>query len=252
MTTGRTPPGTGPLTAGRVLSDATGMLRQSFVRIAGVAVIFFALPALVTILAESFISSQYGGHKWVLYWLSVLFAASLRVLGPVAFAGFLDEAVAKEYLHGRHMGLREVLRKLPWRRLIVADLIVVATVGIGMALFIVPGLIEFGLFGMVGVVIVQERAGVLESFRRTISLALSAPLLVAILVVLPFAFEEILHAVIYETLHSSGIGVQIVAEWIIAIVIGGTLGLLEVALATELMARNPLPIGTARSPASRV
>ena len=145
------------------------------------------------------------------------------------------------------MGLREVLRKLPWRRLIVADLIVVVTVGIGMALFVVPGLIEFGLFGMVGVVIVQERAGVIASFRRTISLALTDPVLVAILIVAPFAFEEILHAVMYETLHSSGIGVQVVAEWIIAIVIGGTLGLLEVALATELMARNPRPGAVAPS-----
>ena len=61
----------------------------------------------------------------------------------------------------------------------------------------------------------------------------------ALLVVMPFAFEEVLHEVMYETLHHSGIGVQVTVEWIVAIVVGGTLGLLEVALAAELMVRHP-------------
>jgi hypothetical protein len=230
--------GAGPLTARRVIGDALAMLRQSFWRISGVALIFFALPALMTVVAQSIITNQ-DGDRPLLFVIALLVAVSLRVLGPVAFAGFLDEAVAKEFHHGHHKSLAEVMRELPWRRLIVADVIVVIAVGIGMALFVVPGLVEFGLFGMVGAVIVQERAGVAASFRRTVSLAISAPALVALLVVVPFAFEEILHLVIYETLHSSGVGVQLVTEWIIAILVGGTLGLFEVALATELMARNP-------------
>jgi hypothetical protein len=236
------PPGTGPLTARLVVNDAAAMLRQSLARIAGVAVVFFALPAAVTIVAEAVISAlpaDRPGLTLVALAAALVVAGSLSVLGPIAFAGFLDEAVAKEYLHGRHKQLGEVLRELPWRVLIIADVIVVVVVGVGLALFVLPGLVAFGGLGLVGVVVVQEHAGVRDSFRRTVFLARRAPMLVAILVVLPFAIEEIIHGVLYDTLHNSGLGVQVVAEWVLAIALGATLGLLEVALATELIARNP-------------
>jgi hypothetical protein len=234
--------GKGSLTAGRVIDDALAMLRQSFGRIAGVAVVFFALPALIAVVAERAIQSlptEPGLAATLVAVSAVLLAVAVRVLGPVAFAGFLDEAVAKEYLHGGHHALGQVLRSLPWRRLIVADVIVVVVVGIGLALFAIPGLVAFGGLGLVGVVIVQERDGVANSFRRTVSLAMSAPALVALLVVTPFAFEQIVHEVVLHSLESNGIGVQVLAEWLLAVILGGTLGLLEVALATELMARHP-------------
>jgi H+/Cl- antiporter ClcA len=39
--------------------------------------------------------------------------------------------------------------------------------------------------------------------------------------------------------HDSSLLVQLGAAWIVAAIIGGIAGLVEVALATELMARNP-------------
>ncbi|HEY7024361.1 MAG TPA: hypothetical protein VH371_05295 [Candidatus Limnocylindrales bacterium] len=234
--------GVGPLTARRVIGDAYGMLRQSLGRIAAAAFVFFALPALIATLADNAIDSLTSGHGTLLLVAAVgadLLAVSLRVLGPVAFAGFLDEAVAREYLHGERRSLRDVLRNLPWWRLVVADLIVVVIVAIGLELLIVPGLVAFGGVGLIGPVIVQERQPVLPSLRRTIALARGAPVLVAALVVTPFAVEQIVHEVIHLTLHGSGLGAQVLAEWLVAVVLGGTLGLLEVALATELMARHP-------------
>jgi hypothetical protein len=234
--------GSGPLTAARVGRDALAMLRQSFVRIAAAAVIFFALPALVAALTVDVITQFVGEQDALIVIAAVVglvIAATVRILGPVAFAGFLDQAVAKEYLHGHHSTLVDVMRRLPWRRLIAVDLIVTFVVGLGLSLLIVPGLVLYGLFGMVGPVIVQEGAGVRDSLRRTMQLARLAPSIVALLVVVPFAFEEILHEVMYETLHHSGLGVQVTAEWIVAIIVGGTLGLLEVALAAELMVRHP-------------
>jgi hypothetical protein len=234
--------GVGPLTAKRVLDDARGMLRQSFWRIAGVAIVFFAPPALIAgaiAVAIESVEPETSPLAPLVVIIAALVGVSLRVLGPVAFAGFLDEAVAKEYLHGRHHRLLVVLRDLPWRPLVIADLVVVLAVGLGLALFIVPGLIAFGLLAMVGPVIVQEQAGVASSFRRTIRLTRSAPRLVAVLVVAPFAVEEILHEIIHHTLHTSGFGPVVVGEWLVAILVGGALGLSEVALATELMARNP-------------
>ena len=215
------------------------MLRQSFWRISAVAVIFFALPAVLAALGETLLSSALGRSFSIAGVVTVIAAVGLRGLGPIAFAGFLDEAVAKEYLHGERSRLRPVLRSLPWRRLIAADIIVMSLTAVGLAAAVVPGLVVYGLFGLIGPVVVQEHAGVIESLRRASHLSLRAPRLVILLVVIPFAGEQIAHTVILGTLHSYGLGVEVLAEWILAIVLGGTLGLLEVALATELMARNP-------------
>jgi len=234
--------GTGPLTVGRVIGDALAMLHQSFARIAGVAIVFFAVPALIAGVVVEAITLFIGSEEplIIVAAISSLFAAaSLRILGPVAFAGFLDEAVAKQYLHGDRSTLGEVMRRLPWKPLIAADLIVLLFVGLGLSLLIVPGLVIYGLVGIVGPVVVQERAGVRASLGRAVHLSLSAPRLVTVLVVVPFAFEELLHSVIFQTIHDYGIGIAVLAEWLVAIVVGGTLGLLEVALAAELMARNP-------------
>jgi hypothetical protein len=234
--------GVGQLTAAKVIRIDAAMLRQSFFRIAGAAVVFFALPALIAALTVELVSAFVGDENAVIITFAVvalLASATVRILGPIAFSGFLDEGVAKEYLRGHHSSLAEVMRNLPWKRLIAVDLIVTFVVGLGLSVLIIPGLVLYGLLGLAGPVVVQERAGVRASLRRTMQLARFAPALVAVLVVVPFAFEEVLHGVMYETLHHSGLGIQVGAEWIIAIVVGGTLGLLEVALATELMARHP-------------
>ena len=198
--------GSGPLTAVGVLRDSLSMLRQSFVRIAGVAIVFFAVPALIAAGVVEIVTLFVGDENGLIIALaiaSLLVATALQVLGPIAFAGFLDAGVANEYLRGGHRRLDEVLRTLSWKRLIAADLIVTVIVGIGLSLFIVPGLILYGLFGLIGPVVVQEGAGVRSSFARTCALARFAPRLVIILVVVPFAFEEVLHGVIFETLDHS-------------------------------------------------
>lgn len=234
--------GEGDLTARRVLADALGMLRQSLRRIAGVALIFFALPAVMTAAVEVFLEGnpEHGPIPLAAVLVTLAIAVVLRTFGPIAFSGFLDEGVAQEYLTGRHRRRGEVLRSLPWRYLIVADIIVTFAVSLGLSLVVVPGLVLYGLFGLIGPILVRERAGLVSSFRRTASLSRTAPRLVILLVVIPFAVETVLHEAILEAvLHDAALTVQVLVEWLLAVFLGGTLGLIEVALAAELMARNP-------------
>ena len=235
--------GTGPLTAGRVIGDALAMLRQSFWRIAGVAAVFFAVPALLVAGSRAALESlgpDPGSVPVVVAFAIALVGVGLRILGPVGFAGFLEEAVAKEYLYGTHHRLRHVLEVLPWRALIIADILVAGSTAIGLAILVVPGLIIYGLFAMVGPVLVSERAGVRESFRRTLRLSRAAFGLVVVLIIVPFGLEHLLHELLLETLHSAGLGAQVLVEWLAATLIGSGLGLIKVALAAELMARNPI------------
>ena len=122
----------------------------------------------------------------------------------------------------------------------MADVILVGGTAFGLALFVVPGIVFFTLFALVGPVIVQEGRGVLDSFRRTFRLSLAAWRMVLILVVVTVLIEHAVAELFHEVLHDDPLALQVVAEWIIAASIGGVVGLIEVALATELMARTPL------------
>ena len=58
--------------------------------------------------------------------------------------------------------------------------------------------------------------------------------MIILLVVIPFAVETVLHEAILEAvLHDATLTVQVIAEWLVAIFLGGTLGLIEVALAAD-------------------
>jgi hypothetical protein len=163
----------------------------------------------------------------------------VRLFGPVVYAGYLDEAVGHEYFRGHRLGVRTILRTLPWGRLVVADLILIIGTIIGLSLFVLPGLIWLTLFTLVGPVIVQEHHGVIDGFRRTLQLSRGAWRMVLILVVALLVAEQVVHEATHQATHHSDFWVQVTVSWLVAAVAGGIVGLVEVALATELMARSP-------------
>ncbi len=223
------------------------MLRQSFWRVAGVALVLFAVPAFLTAAVAQALAGDGGltGFAVPVAVVAFVTATLLRLFGPVVFAGFLDEAVGKEYLFGEHERFADVVRNLPWLRLIAADIVLTIGTAIGITLFVLPGLVFYALFGLIGPVLVQERLGLRPAFQRTLQLSRTAVPLILVLVVVPVAFEHVLHEVLVATLHDAGIGARVLVEWLVAVVIGATVGLIEVALAAELIARNPRPPGAA-------
>lgn len=234
--------GEGPLTYRRVLHEAWGMLREHYLRVALVALVVFVPPPVLALLLGGFRESLEADPRLIRglgYLLGLLLATLFRLAGPVVYAGYLDEAVGHEYFRGHRIRFSTVLRTLPWGRLIVADLILVAGAVIGLALFVVPGLIWMTLFVLVGPVIVQERHGVVDGFKRTYELSRQAWLQIFALVVVLLIVEHAIHEVVHGALHHSGFWVEVGASWLLSAAIGGFVGLVEVALATELMVRNP-------------
>jgi hypothetical protein len=220
------------------------MLRFGFDRIALVALILFVPPSFLARVVEHSLARLEQDPSALLglgLVASVAIAAFLRLLGPVVFAGYLDEAVGKGYFHGHQHRMADVLRSLPWGRLLVADLVVVAGSVILAMLFVVPGLAFYLSFGLVGPVLVQERRGLRTSFVRTLRISLTALPLVAMLVLVPTIVELALHELVFRALEGAGLAVELTVEWLLAACIGGSIGVIEVALATELMARNPEP-----------
>lgn len=234
--------GEGELGYGRIIGQAAGMLRAEFGRVAAVALVLFVPPPLVIAVLEGLREALEVDRTLVQgagYLLGLLMVTTIRLFGPVVYAGYLEEAVGSEYFRGERHRFVDVLRRLPWVRLVIAEVVLVGGTALGLALFVVPGIVFFTLFVLVGPVIVQEGRGVVDSFRRTLQLSIARWRMVLVLVVATVLIEHVVAEVSQEVLHDDPFILQVASEWIIAAALGGAVGLIEVALATELMARSP-------------
>jgi hypothetical protein len=218
------------------------MFREHYWRVALVALVLFVPPPLLATALRGMrdsLEADPGLIRGLGFVMGLLVVLVVRLFGPVVYAGYLDEAVGHEYFRGHRLGVRTILRTLPWGRLVVADLILIMGTIIGLSLFVLPGLIWLTLFTLVGPVIVQEHHGVIDGFRRTLQLSRGAWRMVLILVVALLVAEQVVHELAHQATHHSDLWVQVTASWLVAAVAGGIIGLVEVALATELMARSP-------------
>lgn len=235
--------GEGTLTYGRVLREALGMFREHYWRVALVALVLFVPPPFLALALQGVrdsLESDPGLVRGLGYVAGFLMVTLVRLLGPVVYAGYLDEAVGHEYFRGHRIRFSTVMRTLPWGRLLIADLILIAGAVIGLSLLVVPGIVWMTLFTLVGPVIVQEHHGVVDGFARTFRLSRRAWRLTLVLVVALIAVEQVVHELVHTMTHHSDFWIQVTASWLVTALIGGVVGLVEVALATELMARHPL------------
>jgi hypothetical protein len=160
---------------------------------------------------------------------------SVSMAGIVLYAGMLDRVVG-HHLHGHARAtVWGAMRTLPWARLLAADAILVAATTIGTALFVVPGLIVFTLFCLVGPLVNIEGIGVNAAFRRSASLVRTALWPTVFLVTVPTYVElTLLHG-----FQFAEAGHPFLAAFVVSAVIGATVGafvgLFEVTLAYELL-----------------
>ena len=233
--------GNGPLTYRRVVRESLGMFRRGYGRVAFVALVLFVPPPLMiaalTDVLEG-IEHDPGLIPGLGFLIAAMIALAIRLFGPVVYAGYLEAAVGHEYFHDQVVPFRRVLRDLPWVRLVIADVVLVIGTVVGLGLFVLPGLIWLTLFTLVGPVIVQERLPVMAAFRRTFQLSRTAWRMIFILVVILVGAEHAIAELMHEFVAQSSLVGQLLVEWALAAVIGAIVGLTEVALATELMARD--------------
>lgn len=236
------PPGTGKLRIRRVLRHVRGMLSEHFFRIVVAAFIFFVPPAALYIVAE-IIRDDYeqsgGWGRVALFTALISLVTFLRLLGQVLFSGFLDLAVGDSYFRSEDRTFVEALRDMPWKPLLGADLILAFSTVIGLELFVIPGIAIYTLFGLVGPVIAQEELGVRSGLRRTYEISRPHWVLVLVLVVIPLGIEHALAETVREIVDEGGMVPSVLGEWFIAATMLTIVGVIDVSLATELMARTP-------------
>jgi hypothetical protein len=146
--------------------------------------------------------------------LGALTATSL--LGEVFYSG----AVAISLTHPQHErppSIREIARRLNYRRLIAVDIAYVLIVVIGLLLLFVPGVLAFVWFGLAGPVVELEQHSVRGALRRSWNLVRGRFWLVLLVLgpieIVGDAGGELLGSVVHDLL-----GHTFVATWLADVV----------------------------------
>jgi hypothetical protein len=146
-------------------------------------------------------------------------AAAIGALAAITMTSLLGEvfysgAVALTHpAHEKPPPIREVARRLDYRRLILVDLAYVALVIVGLLVFFVPGILVFVWFGLAGPVVEIEGRTVRGALRRSASLVRHNFWLV-FLVLAPVEIVGDLLAELVGHLVHDALGESFIATWL--------------------------------------
>jgi hypothetical protein len=121
------------------------------------------VTAVVEIVVDEFVDRA----SLPLSLLADLSASGVSILGAVFLSGFVTRLVGGTDDGSESVSVREVLRTLPWARLVGADLMVALIVVAGLIALVIPGLVAINLFAVVGPVIEIENRPVIAALRRS-------------------------------------------------------------------------------------
>ncbi len=222
-----------------VVGAALRTYREQFRRVAGTALVIFGAVAAIDAIGTVLVIDDHVSRPLGAATTSVL-SAVLGMAGVVFYAGVLDKVVGA-HLHGHpDLSLREILRVLPLRRLAGADVLFAIATLVGFALFVIPGVVIFTLWSLVGPVITIEDRAIRPAFRRSWQLVRPCFWLTLGIVTLPVQFEQVaLHAIHYAEIFEHPVLPAFLLNGLLGAVIGSIVGLVEVVLAYDLIAREP-------------
>jgi SNF family Na+-dependent transporter len=221
-----------------VLVAAFSTYRRRFWLIAGAALVVFGISAGIDVLFDvaGDLVDDYPGLL-----APLLVIAGVATFGTTFFAGLLDRIVGEEERGHPRRSLREVVRTLPYWRLIGADVLLSLGAVVALLLLVVPGLIFYTFFSLVGPAVVMEDRGIFDGFRRSVRLVRGHFWLTLLLVTLPILVEEdVVHGIVALVGDASPLLVFVVNA-LAGAAVGSVVALVEVTLAGRLAMRKPDP-----------
>jgi len=234
-----------------IVATALRTYREQFRRVAGTAFVVFGVVAAIDVMAAVLIADDHVARPLGAA-ITAASAAALAMAGVVFYAGVLDKIVGA-HLHGHpDVPLRKMWRVLPLGRLAVADVLLAAGVLVGTALGLIPALLVFTFGALVGPVITIEDRKVFDAFRRSAELVRPCFWTTLFLVTLPVGLEQgVLHAIDYTAVFEHAVVPALILNGLLGAAVGSYVGLLEVVLAHDLIARSSRPRPAARPAPSR-
>jgi len=221
----------------RVIRAALRTYRERFWRVAGTAFVVFGVVAAIDAVATVLVIDRHVSRPAGAAITSTV-SAVFSMVGVVVYAGILDKVVGA-HLHGHaDLSIREIWRVIPLRRLLAADVVLATATLAGSVLFVIPGVIIFTMWSLVGPVITIEDHRVGSAFRRSWRLVRPHFWMTSFHVTLPLEVEQtVLHAIHYADIFEHPFVPAFLLNGLLGMVVGSVVGLVEVVLAYELIAR---------------
>lgn len=224
-----------------VLREAFATYRRRFRRVAGCALALLVplavLDSAAVYAADRALDNLGEVPEWILYF--GLLTGLLSALGTVFYAGLIDRVVAADQKGHPEYSIREVLATLPYKRLIGADVLLVVMTTVGLFFLIVPGVLAFTLFCLVGPLIVSEEISVVTAFRRSAALVRRHFWMTLMLVSIPLGLEHLLVEAVEHRDFEREFLVVVSFHTALAVTLIAFVALVEVTLTYELAGRHP-------------
>ena len=229
------------VSARTVLRESFATYRRRFGRVAGCALALLVPLAVLdtaAVYAADRALDDFGEiPEWILFF--GLLTGLLSALGGVFYAGLIDRVVAADQRGHPEYSIREVLETLPYKRLIGADILLVVITTVGLLLFVVPGVLAFTFFCLVGPLIVSEEIGVRAAFRRSAALVRKHFWMTLMLVSIPLGLEHVLVEAVEHMDFEHEFLVVVSFHAALAVTLIALVALVEVTLTYELAGRHP-------------
>jgi hypothetical protein len=194
------------------------------------ALIIFGIDAISgTIFTK--LSADHLGLESVAF--AFVFGAS--TLGLVFYSGMLERMVGAVERNEAPEPIGQVLRTLPWWRLLAADLVLLTIGAIAAVLLVLPGLIIDTLFALVGPLINLLGCRVFEALRRSVKLVWPHFILVFCFIAIPLAVEHEVLVFVAELVPHEQLALVFLSNFVLGCAFGMALGLTEVSLAERLV-----------------
>jgi len=207
------------------------------------AVFIFGLDAADSTLFTEVSVDHFGRES-----LGAVLVLLVSTLGLTFYSGLLERLVGAVERGHEAPGVGQVLRTLPYVRLLVADGILWVVGGLASLAFVIPGLIVTTLFALIGPLINMEDLSVRAAFRRSASLVAPRFLLVLFMITIPLGIEhELVDTIAYLEPHEH-IWLVFLTYLAGGLSFGVLLGLVEVSLAERLVNNAAGPRNRSEAP----
>jgi hypothetical protein len=163
------------------------------------------------------------------------FVFGASTLGLTFYSGMLERLIGSVERNEPAQPIGQVLRTLPWGRLLIAEAFLVVIAAVGAVLVVIPGLIVGTLFALVGPLINLLDSSVPDAFRRSVQLVGPHFMLVFVFISLPLAIEHEVLVLVAELVPHEHIWLVFLSNFVLGDLFGMALGLMEVTLAERLV-----------------
>jgi hypothetical protein len=196
------------------------------------------VPALVIFAFEALAGTVYiklSVDHLGLESLGAFLVYGASTLGLTFYSGMLERLVGSVERNEAPQPIADVLRTLPWFRLLAAEAILLLIDAAAALVAVIPALVVATLLALVGPLINLIDARVPQAFRRSIQLVWPHFFLVFGMITLPLEFEHSLTVAVTELIPHEQAWLIFLITFIISDLFGMALGLMEVTIAERLV-----------------